>query len=43
MANPKIWGNKNLSGAVAVGIDQSYSGFGMTAIDDDNNYYTEVL
>jgi Holliday junction resolvasome RuvABC endonuclease subunit len=42
MVNPKNWGNKNLNGAVAVGIDQSYSGFGMTAIDDHNDYYTEV-
>jgi crossover junction endodeoxyribonuclease RuvC len=42
MASPKNWGSKNLSGAVAIGIDQSYSGFGMTAIDDNNNYYTEV-
>jgi Holliday junction resolvasome RuvABC endonuclease subunit len=42
MPNPKIWGDSNLKGAVAVGIDQSYSGFAMTAIDDDGNYYTEV-
>jgi len=42
MPNPKIWGELNLKGAVAIGIDQSYSGFGITAIDDDDNYYTEV-
>lgn len=42
MANPKIWGKPNLKGAVAVGIDQSYSGFALTAIDDKDNYYTEV-
>ena len=38
----KIFGTPKLNGAVAVGIDQSYSGFGMTAIDDHNGYYTEV-
>lgn len=42
MANPKIWGEKNLKGAVAVGIDQSYSGFALTAIDGNDNHYTEV-
>jgi hypothetical protein len=42
MPKPKIWGDSNLKGAVAIGIDQSYSGFAMTAIDDDDNYYTEV-
>lgn len=42
MPKPKFWGDSNLKGAVAVGIDQSYSGFAMTAIDDDDNYYTEV-
>jgi len=42
MSNPKIWGNKNLKGTVAVGIDQSYGGFALTAIDDEDNYYTEV-
>jgi Holliday junction resolvasome RuvABC endonuclease subunit len=42
MPNPKIWGEPNLKSAVAVGIDQSYSGFALTAIDDDDNYYTEV-
>lgn len=40
--NPKIWGNPKLQNAVAVGIDQSYSGFALTAIDDNDNYYTEV-
>jgi len=42
VANKKIFGVPNLRGAVAIGIDQSYSGFAMTAIDDKNNYYTEV-
>ena len=42
MVNPKNWGSKNLNGAVAVGIDQSYSGFALTALDDEDNYYTEV-
>jgi len=42
MPNPKFWGDSNIEGAVAIGIDQSYSGFAMTAIDDDDNYYTEV-
>jgi Holliday junction resolvasome RuvABC endonuclease subunit len=42
MANPKIFGVNNLRGAVAIGVDQSYSGFAMTAIDKNNNYYTEV-
>jgi len=42
MPKPKIWGDPNLKGAVAVGIDQSYSGFAMTAIDTNDNYYTEV-
>lgn len=43
MPKPKIWGDPNLEGAVAIGIDQSYSGFAMTAIAiDDDNYYTEV-
>ena len=42
MPNPKIWGNPNLKGAVALGIDQSYSGFALTAIDNNDNYYTEV-
>lgn len=42
MANPKIWSKGSLEGSVAIGIDQSYSGFAMTAIDNDDNYYTEV-
>lgn len=42
MPNPKIWGSPNLKGAVAIGIDQSYSGFAITAIDAVGNYYTEV-
>lgn len=42
MPNPKIWGEPNLKNAVAIGIDQSYSGFALTAIDNDDNYYTEV-
>jgi len=42
MSNPKIWGSTNLQGAVAIGIDQSYSGFAITAIDSKDNYYTEV-
>jgi len=42
MPNPKIWSKGSLQGAVAVGIDQSYSGFALTAIDDEDNYYTEV-
>lgn len=42
MGKPKIWSKGTLEGSVAVGIDQSYSGFAMTAIDNDDNYYTEV-
>jgi Holliday junction resolvasome RuvABC endonuclease subunit len=42
MTKPKIWGDSNIDGKVAIGIDQSYSGFAMTAIDDDDNFYTEV-
>jgi len=42
MPKPKIWGDPNIEGAVAIGIDQSYSGFAMTAIDNDDNFYTEV-
>lgn len=42
MANPKIFGIPNLRGAVAIGIDQSYSGFAITALDKNNHYYTEV-
>ena len=42
MPKPKIWGDPNIDGKVAIGIDQSYSGFAMTAIDDDDNFYTEV-
>jgi crossover junction endodeoxyribonuclease RuvC len=38
----KVFGIPNLKGAVAVGIDQSYSGFAITAIDEYGNYYTEV-
>ena len=38
----KIFGVPNLTGAVAIGIDQSYSGFAITAIDKNNHYYTEV-
>jgi len=38
----KVFGVPNLKGPVCIGIDQSYSGFAMTAIDGSNNYYTEV-
>ena len=38
----KIFGVQNLKGPVAVGIDQSYGGFAITAIDKQGNYYTEV-
>jgi hypothetical protein len=38
----KIFGVPNLIGAVAIGIDQSYSGFAITAIDKKDRYYTEV-
>jgi hypothetical protein len=38
----KIFGSPKLTGAVAIGIDQSYSGFAITAIDKSNHYYTEV-
>jgi len=38
----KIFGKPNLRGAVAVGIDQSYSGFAITVLDKHFNYYTEV-
>jgi len=38
----KVFGVPNLKGPVWVGVDQSYSGFAITAIDKDGNYYTEV-
>jgi Holliday junction resolvasome RuvABC endonuclease subunit len=38
----KKFGTSNLNGAVAIGIDQSFAGFAITAIDKDQNYYTEV-
>jgi len=38
----KIFGTPKLTGAVAIGIDQSYSGFAITAIDKKDKYYTEV-
>jgi len=38
----KIFGVQNLRGPVAIGIDQSYGGFAITAIDKQENYYTEV-
>ena len=40
--NPKIFSEGWPSGPVAVGIDQSYSGFAMSAVDLNDNYYTEV-
>jgi crossover junction endodeoxyribonuclease RuvC len=42
MSKVKFFGSKELKGAVAVGIDQSYTGFAITAIDKKGNYYTEV-
>lgn len=38
----KIFGVPNLTGPVAIGIDQSYSGFAITAIDKKDHFYTEV-
>jgi len=38
----KVFGSPDLKGEVSIGIDQSYSGFAITAIDKDGNYYTEV-
>jgi Holliday junction resolvasome RuvABC endonuclease subunit len=38
----KVFGVPNLKGGSYVGIDQSYSGFAITAIDASDNYYTEV-
>ena len=38
----KIFNEGDLKGAVAVGIDQSYTGFGITVIDKSGNYRTEV-
>ena len=38
----KVFGIPNLKGPVVVGIDQSYGGFAITAIDKSGNYYTEV-
>jgi len=39
----KSFGDKTtLKGDVYIGIDQSYTGFGITAIDKKGNYYTEV-
>lgn len=39
----KSFGDKStLKGDIYIGIDQSYTGFGITAIDKKGNYYTEV-
>lgn len=38
----KVFGVNNLKGPVYIGIDQSYSGFAITAMDQSGNYYTEV-
>ena len=39
----KSFGDKDsLKGEVYIGIDQSYTGFGITALDKAGNYYTEV-
>jgi Holliday junction resolvasome RuvABC endonuclease subunit len=39
----KTYGDlSKVSGPTWIGIDQSYSGFGLTAIDSNDNYYTEV-
>lgn len=38
----KIFNEGDLKGAVAVGIDQSYTGFGITVLDKSGNYRTEV-
>jgi len=39
----KSFGDKStIKGDVYIGIDQSYTGFGITAIDKKGNYYTEV-
>lgn len=38
----KVFGVPNLKGPVCIGIDQSYGGFAITAIDAKENYYTEV-
>jgi hypothetical protein len=39
----KSFGDRaSLKGEVYIGIDQSYTGFGITAIDKKGNYYTEV-
>lgn len=40
---PKTFGKRsNLKAKVWLGIDQSYSGFAMTLVDEDDNFYTEV-
>jgi len=38
----KIFGSSKIDAPVWIGIDQSYSGFAITALDADDNYYTEV-
>jgi Holliday junction resolvasome RuvABC endonuclease subunit len=39
----KSFGDKStIKGDVYIGMDQSYAGFGITAIDKKGNYYTEV-
>jgi Holliday junction resolvasome RuvABC endonuclease subunit len=38
----KVFGIPNLKGPVWVGVDQSYSGFAITAMDKSGNHYTEV-
>lgn len=39
----KSFGSKDLKGPVYIGIDQSYTGFGITAINKKGEFYTEVF
>jgi hypothetical protein len=43
LKKPKVFTNGSPSGKVYVGIDQSYSGFAMTALDENDKHYTEVV
>ena len=38
----KVFSKGAVDGPVYLGIDQSYSGFAITAFKDQTNYYTEV-
>ena len=39
----KSFGSKDVKGPVHIGIDQSYTGFGITALNKKDEFYTEVF